>query len=202
MHRFKRRPSPAMVVAIVALIAGVAGTAIAAGPLTKKSVNKIITKRAPGLSVNHSKTSDFATNAGQANNASTLNNLNADALGTAGSFVQAGNVVALTTTDATVLSTTITTPAQKVLTAEASIEASSDGGGNDNINCNISIDGTDGPRQTTYVTPNTLEDSTTLPLTEGLVVGAGTHSVIVECSDGGVSGTSVEDRNLNVVATG
>src|SRR6476660_5778474 len=115
MYQFKRRPSPAMVVAILALIAGIAGTAIAAVPVTKKTVNKIITNRAPGLSVSHAKTADTA------NNANTLNNLNADSLGTAGAFDQRGTTVALSTSDATVLSATITTPSQKVLTVVASV---------------------------------------------------------------------------------
>jgi hypothetical protein len=196
MHRFKRRPSPAMVVAILALIAGVAGTAIAAVPVTKKTVNTIITKRAPRLSVSHATTADTA------NNANNLNNLNADALASAGAFDQRSGTVALSASDATVLSATITTPAQKVLTAVASIEATSDGGTNDNISCNINIDGVDGPRQNTYVTPNTAEDSTTLPLTLGKIAGAGTHTVNVRCNEAGGSGTSVDDRDLNVVATG
>jgi hypothetical protein len=196
MHRIKRRPSPAMVVAILALIAALAGTAIAALPVTKKTVNTIITKRAPGLSVSHANTADTA------NNANKLNNLDANALATAGAFDQRGDTVALTGAAVTYLSATITTPSQKVLTAVASIEATSNGGTDDNINCNLSIDGVDGPSQSTYVTQNTLEDSTTLPVTEGRVVGAGTHTVIAECNQGVGSGTSVQDRNLNVVATG
>jgi len=55
MKRVFRRPSPAMVIAIVALIAALGGTAIAGGVLNKKKVKNIsnnqITKRAPGLSV-------------------------------------------------------------------------------------------------------------------------------------------------------
>jgi hypothetical protein len=49
--RRKLLPSPAMIVAIVALIVALVGTAFASGVLTKKKVNKIITNRAPGLSV-------------------------------------------------------------------------------------------------------------------------------------------------------
>jgi hypothetical protein len=55
-----RRPSPAMVVAIVALIAALGGTAVAGGVLNKKKVNKIITNRAPGLSVASAKNADNA----------------------------------------------------------------------------------------------------------------------------------------------
>lgn len=47
------RPSPAMVIAIVALIAALGGTAVAGGVLNKKKVNKIITNRAAGLTVNN-----------------------------------------------------------------------------------------------------------------------------------------------------
>jgi hypothetical protein len=63
MKRLFRRPSPAMVVAIVALIAALGGTAIAGGVLNKKKVNKIITNRAPGLSVASAKNADNAKSA-------------------------------------------------------------------------------------------------------------------------------------------
>lgn len=59
MKRGFRRPSPAIVIAIVALIAALGGTAIAGGALNKKKVKKItnnqITKREPGLSVANAK---------------------------------------------------------------------------------------------------------------------------------------------------
>ena len=58
MKRVFRWPSPAMVVAIAALIVALGGTAVAGGLLTKKKVNKIITQRAPGLSVAHAKSAD------------------------------------------------------------------------------------------------------------------------------------------------
>jgi hypothetical protein len=59
----KARPSPAMVVALLALIAAVAGTAIAdpfadksiSAKKTKKIANKQITKRAGGLTVGNAK---------------------------------------------------------------------------------------------------------------------------------------------------
>jgi hypothetical protein len=69
-----RRPSPAMVVASIALVVAVAGTAVAttsrlAGPEVKqvvKIVNRRITKRAPGLSVAHARTADNAVSLGGA----------------------------------------------------------------------------------------------------------------------------------------
>jgi hypothetical protein len=66
MKRVSRRPSPAMVVAIVALIAALGGTAIAGGVLNKKKVKNIsnnqITQRASGLSVSSAKSADSANN--------------------------------------------------------------------------------------------------------------------------------------------
>ena len=54
----KRRPSAAMIVAVIALVLGLGGAAIAADlsksqvkKIAKKQANKQITKRAPGLSV-------------------------------------------------------------------------------------------------------------------------------------------------------
>jgi hypothetical protein len=62
MKRVLGRPSPAMVIAVVALIAALGGTAIAGGFTTKKKVNKIINNRAPGLSVGSAKKADSAAN--------------------------------------------------------------------------------------------------------------------------------------------
>ncbi|MBM4438234.1 MAG: hypothetical protein FJ029_13645 [Actinobacteria bacterium] len=66
------RPSPAMVLAVIALIAALGGTAIAGGALTskkaKKIANKQITKRAPGLEVAKAGTANTATTAGSADN--------------------------------------------------------------------------------------------------------------------------------------
>ena len=81
MKRFTHsRPSPALAVAALALVAALAGTAVA-GPgastsaITKAKVKKVsnkqITKRAPGLSVAHA---DTATTANTASSANTANN--------------------------------------------------------------------------------------------------------------------------------
>jgi hypothetical protein len=74
MKRVFRRPTPAMAVAIAALIAALGGTAVAGGVLNKKKVNNIITNRAPGLSVASAKKADSATNATNATNASNATN--------------------------------------------------------------------------------------------------------------------------------
>jgi hypothetical protein len=72
MKKVLRRPSPAMIVAIVALIAALGGTAIAGGVINKKKAkniaNNVVTQRAPGLSVSHAVSADNANNANNANN--------------------------------------------------------------------------------------------------------------------------------------
>ena len=77
MKRVLRRPSPAMVIAIVALIAALGGTAIAGGVINKKKAkniaNNVVTQRAPGLSVSHAGSADNAANATNAGNANTAN---------------------------------------------------------------------------------------------------------------------------------
>jgi hypothetical protein len=62
-RRRLRLPSPAIVIAMIALSLVLGGTAIAAStatPLNKKSVTKLVKKLAPKLSVKHAKTADAA----------------------------------------------------------------------------------------------------------------------------------------------
>src|SRR5262245_11477673 len=68
MKRVMRRPSPAMVVAILALLVAIGGTAVAGGILTKKSVKKLIDNRAATLYVGRSRTADNAISADAAKN--------------------------------------------------------------------------------------------------------------------------------------
>jgi hypothetical protein len=65
-----------MIVAVVALIAAIGGTAVAGGVLNKKKVKKIaanqVNKLAPGLSVARAQNADNAANAQNANDAANL----------------------------------------------------------------------------------------------------------------------------------
>jgi hypothetical protein len=91
------RPTPGVIVAALALVAAVAGTALAADPVestsavSKKKVKKIaakqVNKLAPGLSVAHASTADSATTADSANTANT-----ADSAKTANSAIVGGPV--------------------------------------------------------------------------------------------------------------
>jgi hypothetical protein len=93
------RPSPAIIVAVLVLVAALAGTAVAeeastsAKPVTKKKVKKIakkqINKLAPGLSVAHADTADSATRADTADNAT--NATNATNANTATNAINAAN---------------------------------------------------------------------------------------------------------------
>lgn len=143
-----------------------------------------------------------ADTANSANTANTLGGQGASAFQTASASDARSDVAAPQGTISPALSATITTSAPRTLTAIASVTVSADGGGNDNINCRINIDGVSGANQSTYITPNGLDDRTTVPLTHALSVEAGTHTVLVQCGDGVGSNTSLEDRFLTVVATG
>lgn len=71
VKRIRRLPSPALVIASIALVLAIGGGtfAMAAGDnakdkrIAKKVANQQITARAPGLSVNHAETATNATNA-------------------------------------------------------------------------------------------------------------------------------------------
>jgi hypothetical protein len=81
LSRSRRLPSPALVISIFALVVAVGGGTFAFAALNNKKVrkiststaNKLITKRAGGLSVNHAKSADTATTATNATNATNAN---------------------------------------------------------------------------------------------------------------------------------
>lgn len=215
LSKIRARATYANVTATLALFVAIGGGSFAVAALSgaeKKVVKKIakkqagkriaalapaiadeqITNRAPGLAV------------GTANNANALGGQGASAFQTESASDARSNVVAPQGTLDPALSATITTSAPRTLTAVASVEVSADGGAEeDNINCRIQINGVSGENQSTYITPQpAFTDSTVVPLTMAQNVGAGTHTVLVQCSDGIGSNTSLEDRYLTVVATG
>jgi hypothetical protein len=194
MRRLKGlRPSPAIVVALLALVAGLAGTAVA-GPdastsaVTKKKAKKIankqITKRAPGLTVGNSEKLD-GLDANQLTPASSNN-------------VQSSNQD-LSPADQVVLSTTITTAGTSTVLANAAVRLDSNGGGDDQATCFIRIAGSDGPPSFTGI-PDVGADEITIPAVHGQSVGTGTHTVELLCRITGGSVVQVEDAGLNVSA--
>jgi hypothetical protein len=150
---------------------------------------------------------DMANLAGTANSANTANALGGQqpsTFQTASASDVRNDVAPPEGTINPALSATITTSGPRTLTAIASVEASADGGADeDNINCNLKIDDVFGASQSTYITPQpAFADSTVVPLTMAMAVDAGTHTVLVQCGDGIGSNTMLEDRYLTVVATG
>ena len=83
MQFLNRKPSPAMIISVVALCFAMVGGAYAAGPLSKSQVKKIakkvakkeINKAAPGLSVAKAANADNATNATNAQTAQNANSV-------------------------------------------------------------------------------------------------------------------------------
>ena len=103
MSKRMRRPSPAMIIAVVALCLGLGGSAIAAGELTKSDVKKVAKKQADkrlkanvaGSRVN---LADKATNADRAGIAGTVDNgaITSPKLGT---IVQRSNSIEIADND-------------------------------------------------------------------------------------------------------
>jgi hypothetical protein len=183
-------PSPAMVVACVALVAALVGTAVAAKPVTKKQVNKQIKKAVnkgvkKGTSANSLKLAGQVPGVYQSSAASDRRTA----------------PTGLTGANTAYLSTTITLPAQKTVTAFATIEGSG-AGSDDNMNCFINIGGSSGVNVATGLAPSVVATQATLALTHSAVLGAGTHTVQTLCNQGVGSVTTISDRALSVVASG
>ena len=180
----KFRPSPAMIVAMVALIVAIGGTAVAAGVLNKKKVNTIITNRAPSLTVASAKNAD---------NAGKLGGLDPTTFKTASAYTQSSAAQAITGTVATIGSPiTITTQGTRRVIASAAVHATNGTSPPSAANgfylvCHITIDGNSGVNQTDFVDPNGTfnpVDAAVSPLASA-VVAAGTHTVTLLCSAAG-----------------
>jgi hypothetical protein len=190
------RPSPAIVVAVLALIAGVAGTAVA-GPDASTSVNKKKTKKiakkigkkqvnklAPGIA-------DAEINKLAPGIANQEIDKRAPEFKTAGANAErTDNLDLAGTAFEEVLSTTINSPGDKKLILSASAEAEGDGGNNDEIACVIAVDGVDSPSYG-QVIPDFPFDEATVALVDARDVGAGNHSLALRCRE--VSGNVVID---------
>ena len=170
------RPSPAMIVAIVALIVAIGGTAVAGGVLNKKQVKKIsnnqISNRAPGLAV------------ASAKNADKLGGLDPTEYKTASNYTQSSTAKAINGTAATIGSPIqVTTEGTRRLIASAAVHATVSAAAGAFLVCRITIDGTPGVFDTDFAAPNGTfnpVDASVSPLASA-VVGAGTHTVTLLC---------------------
>lgn len=214
MRRIKgSRPSPAMIVAGVALVVALAGTAIA-GPSAIKSVlnkkekkqtkniaNNQINALAGGLSVANARnatnatTATNATSATTATNADLLDNLDSRQLSPAAGVNRTADLT-LTENFQTLTTTTITTAAAATLVGQASVHLDSDGGNDDRGDCRFNINGTAGIGYSTDVVNN----DETMPVTQTQSVGAGTHTVAVECLRNLAGNIIVRNAAMSVTA--
>jgi hypothetical protein len=226
-----RLPSPALVIAFIALLAGLSGTAI--GLPGKNSVDKndirkgavrgkAIAKNAvtgskikggavrssdvgndslTGDDVNESSLAKVPS-AAAADNAGTLDGADSEAFKTASASAERTADLALTTSNQTIVQASITLTGPRSVSVTAAIDVSSDGGDNDNVNCNTTIAGTDGIRMSQQVMDSGLADVASFGLTQRASLPAGTHTVLLECNEGVTSNTTVDDAAITAIATG
>jgi hypothetical protein len=195
MNRRARRfrPSPAMIVACLALIVALGGTAVAGGLLNKKKVNTIISNRAPGLTVASAKKAD---------NADKLGGLDPSEYKTASDYTQSTTDVPITGTVTTIGSPIqVTTEGTRRVIATAAAHATN-GVASTGVffDCHITIDATTGVDDTDYASPAagfTVVDASVAPLASA-VVGPGTHTVTLHCAavGGGTPTATVKDDAL------
>jgi hypothetical protein len=184
MGRFSgKKPSPAMVTSILALVLAVAGTSVAAvSALTKsekKQVSKIakkeIKKAAPGLSVDKVDGKDAA----QLQTTSAYAERSADDFPLTASFQD-------------VVTTSVTATAAARVIATASLEL--DAGAATSAHCRLRIAGVEGFTYDSQALPT----ESTMALTFARSVPAGTHAVGLECSE---TGSVIDvDASLSVIA--
>ena len=200
------RPSPAIVVAVLALVAALAGTALA-GPnattsaISKKKAKKIAKKQAinqinelaPGLSVAKAESADTAANA------SALGGLAANQLVRSASAASENRLTG-GGANGPVLQTTITAPRNGHLqiTASSDVHLSVADQG---IACVLSVDGSDVPGSRRVLlgdTGETLKDNIENCTTNGTSrVSGGSHTVRLDLS--GVNDANVDERALDVL---
>lgn len=194
--RIRSRLTFANVVSLIALFIALGGGAYAVSKgKVRKIADKEIDKKAPGLSVAN------ATSATNATNADALGGQGPSAFQTGAATASASNTQNLLAglPAQTVLSTTITLPSTRTVTANAAVTGNSFGG--DDMFCNLSIAGVDGVTNGATF-HGTDANGATVALTQSRTLGAGTHTVLAECYRAGTDGVSVQDRALTAVATG
>ena len=198
----RKRPSPAMVVAVTALSFALVGSAYAGTDalkqaITKKTVKSIAKKQAN--KVLNSRESSL-----NVNNASTVDNKNASDLQTASGFSQSATVVSdLGTTFVSVAGTaTVTSTAAGRVLATGSAELFGDGGLGDEGQCRIVIDGTGSLAYETEFDDIGSDSQATVAVNFARTLPAGAHTATLECRR--LAGTAVgkDDAALNLYALG
>lgn len=183
----RARPSPALIVAVVALVAALAGTAVGGVAVTaldsdeKKQVRKIAKKQAKKQGKAQAK-----KQIARQITAAATDGIEAD--------------INLTGDDQDIAATTITTKGRQVI-AVASVELDGDGSPpDDRAGCQLRIAGVDGPSYSSDV-PDVGAGRDPIAITFARDLGPGTHPVALRCRV--VTGSvQVEEANLSVWSTG
>jgi hypothetical protein len=206
MHRFLKRwrPSPAMLVALLALFVAMGGSVYAANKISGKTIkkaslpgNRIKKNSLTGKQVKESTlgTVPKATNAGK------LGGLDPSGYKTASNYTQDTTDNPITGTVETIGSPIqITTEGTRRVIATGAVHAVNGVSGTGvYLVCHITIDGTSGVDNTDYASPAggfTVVDAAVSPLASA-VVGAGAHTVTLLCdAAGGAPQATVVDDAL------
>ncbi len=197
-HLRKHAPSPALVVAIVALVAALGGTSYAAFTLPKGSVG---TKQLKNKAVTNAKLGPNSVGTGKIRNgAVTASKINTSGLTvpndqTASNFTQSSPNQTITGAFATIgAPIQITTTGTKRVFASAAVHAVNTTATGFYLVCRITIDATAGVNDTAFNQNAAPVDASVSPLASA-VVGAGTHTATLQCASV-VGGARVVDAAL------
>jgi hypothetical protein len=189
------RPSPALIIACLALFVALGGVSVAA---LKLKANSVKTKNIKNGAVT---TPKLAADA-KAPDAAKLGGLVPDTYKTASNYTQDATDNPITGTTETIGSPIqITTTGTKRVIAMAAVHATNGVASTGAyLVCQIKVDATAGVFDTDYASPAggfTIVDAAVSPLASA-VVGAGTHTVTLECSatGGGTPSMTVADASL------
>jgi hypothetical protein len=210
MRTFRlRKPSPALVISLLALTVALGGTAYAGLAIPKNSVGTkqlkkgaVTTTKIKNRNVTASKINPTGLTVPNATNAHNLGGLGPSEYTTASNYTQNSTAKPITGTVATIGSPIqITTEGTRRVIASAAVHATNGVSGTGvYLVCHITIDGTSGVNDTDYASPAggfTIVDAAVSPLASA-VVGAGTHTVTLLCdaAGGGTPQATVVDDAL------
>lgn len=215
MSPTRSRPSPAMIVAALALTFALAGTAVAAPDaalvdlskkqvkkIAKKVANKQITKRAPGLSVAHAKTADNATNATSAANAAAVGGLAANQLNRATTQTATTNIDnfdAAAFTDVVSRSVTAPTAGIFVISGTMNVNRDLDNATPTLLNVRGAVNGTAATVEANVRATEAGTDDQSVSISGAVAVAAGNHTVSMQAREvGGAALAFISERAITV----
>ena len=225
MNRIKHtRPSPALILSVLALFVALGGTAIAVTKAPKntvasKSIKKgavksadisdkkgvkskdIVDGEVKGTDVDESSLGQVpsAASATNATDADKLDGKDASQLQTASAYAEEEPNLALTGVPQDVVTTSVTTTGTRIV-ATASLTVDGNGNDDDTAACRLQIAGTAGFTYVHDIPDHVAQEGSNMALTFARTVSPGTHSVELTCDESG--DVTVKRAALSVVAVG